>query len=204
MSAIEGLRFGAIGKHAVHAAIDMQRLFAEGTEWASPTVHAIEPKVSRICAHAPHLTLFTRFLTPERLEDAHGQWQIYYRHWRSLLASRLDSGLLDLLPPLRRFIPPARIIDKYVHSAFEARAFQQALDELAADTIIFSGVETDVCVLATALTAVDRGYRTILISDAIASSSPQGHDAALAGIYPRFDQQIEVIDTRSLLEAWVP
>jgi len=201
---IQGLRFGAIGRRAVHAAIDMQRLFAEGTEWASPVVHAIEPRVSRITAHAPHLTLFTRFLTPERAEDAQGQWQIYYRHWKSVLASNLGSDLLDLLPPLRRFVPPARIIDKYVHSAFEAPAFQDALDELKADTIIFTGVETEVCVLATALTAVDRGYRTILISDAIASSSPPGHRSALDDIYPRFDQQVELIDTDSLLKAWAP
>lgn len=201
---IEGLRFGAIGKRAVHACIDMQRLFAEGTEWASPVVHAIEPKVSRICAQAPHRTLFTRFLTPERAEDAQGQWQIYYRHWKSVLAGNLGPDRLDLLPPLRRFVPPARVIDKYVHSAFEAPEFQQALGDLDADTIIFTGVETDVCVLATALTAVDRGYRTILISDAIASSSPPGHRSALDDIYPRFDQQVELIDTNALLKAWAP
>src|SRR5690242_14501630 len=183
---IEGLRFGSLGRRAVHAAIDMQRLFAEETEWASPVVHDIAPRIARIVAHAPHLTLFTRFLTPMRAEDAKGQWQNYYRHWNSVLASNVDADLLDLIPALRRFVPPARVIDKFVHSAFEVPQFQIALDELAADTIIFTGVETDVCVLATALTAIDRGYRTILVSDAIASSSPPGHRASLDSIYPRF------------------
>lgn len=201
---IEGLRFGAIGRHAVHACIDMQRLFAEDTQWASPVVYDIAPRVCRISAHAPHLTLFTRFLTPKHVEDAQGQWQIYYRHWQSVLTSNLAPDYLDLIAPLQRFTPPARVIDKYVHSAFEAPGFQQALDELDADTIIFTGVETDVCVLATALTAIDRGYRTILISDAIASSSPPGHRASLASVYPRFDQQVELIDTDSLLKAWTP
>jgi nicotinamidase-related amidase len=201
---ISGLRFGSIGERAVHAAIDMQRLFAEETEWASPVVYDIAPRVARICAHAPQLTLFTRFLTPERAEEAQGQWQIYYRHWKSVLASHIDAGLLDLIEPLRRFVPPARVIDKYVHSAFEAPRFQETLDELKADTIIFTGVETDVCVLATALTAIDRGYRTILVSDAIASSSPEGHRSSLDSVYPRFDQQVELIDTDSLLKAWSP
>jgi nicotinamidase-related amidase len=91
-----------------------------------------------------------------------------------------------------------------VHSAFEAPRFQETLDELKADTIIFTGVETDVCVLATALTAIDRGYRTILVSDAIASSSPEGHRSSLDSVYPRFDQQVELIDTDSLLKAWSP
>jgi nicotinamidase-related amidase len=201
---IEGLRFGPLGKHAIHAAIDMQRLFAEETEWASSAVHDIVPNVDRICTHAPHLTLFTRFLTPARAEDAKGQWQIYYRHWKNILATNIDAGLLDLIPPLQHFVPPARVIDKYVHSAFEVPQFQSVLDELGADTIIFSGVETDVCVLATAWTAIPRCYRTILVSDAIASSSPAGHSASLDSIYPRFDQQIELIDTDTLLKAWAP
>jgi nicotinamidase-related amidase len=201
---IEGLRFGPIGKRAVHACIDMQRLFAEESEWASPVVYEIAPRLSRIVAHAPQLTLFTRFLTPERAEEAKGQWQIYYRHWKSVLRNSVDADLLDLIPPLRRFVPPARVIDKYVHSAFEAPAFQKTLDELRADTIIFTGVETDVCVLATALTAIDRGYRTILVSDAIASSSPPGHRASLESVYPRFDQQVELISTDALLKAWAP
>jgi nicotinamidase-related amidase len=59
-------------------------------------------------------------------------------------------------------------------------------------------------VLATALTAIDRGYRTIFISDAIASSSPEGHRASLDSVYPRFDQQVELIDTETLLKAWSP
>jgi nicotinamidase-related amidase len=199
---IEGLRFGPLSRRVVHAAIDMQRLFAEETEWASPLVQVIAPTVARICARAPHRTLFTRFITPEARDEMPGQWRIYYSKWESLLALRPD--LLDLLPGLREFTPPARVVDKYVHSAFEAPAFQNTLDELDTDTIVFTGVETDVCVLATAMTAMDRGYRTILISDAIASSSPKGHDAAMTSIYPRFDQQIEVIDSATLLEAWAP
>ena len=201
---IEGLRFGPIGKRAVHACIDMQRLFAEESEWASPVVYEIAPRLCRIVAHASQLTLFTRFMTPERAEDANGQWQIYYRHWKSVLRSNVDTDLLDLIPPLRHFVPPARVIDKYAHSAFEAPIFQKTLDELGADTIIFTGVETDVCVLATALTAIDRGYRTILVSDGIASSSPPGHRASLESIYPRFDQQVELISTDALLKAWAP
>ena len=39
-----------------------------------------------------------------------------------------------------------------------------------------SGSETDVCVLATVLDAVDIGYRVIVVRDAICSSSDEGHD----------------------------
>jgi nicotinamidase-related amidase len=200
---IEGLRFGPI-ENAVHICVDMQRLFAEGTEWASPVVQAIEPLVARVCAHSPERTIFTRFLTPKRAENAQGQWKTYYKRWKSVTTSVMDAGLLELLPQLRGFAPPARVIDKYVHSGFENSQLQKTLDGFGAKTTIFTGVETDVCVLATALTAIDRGYRTILISDAIASSNPNGHRACFDSVFTRFDEQCEVIDTKTLLAAWKP
>jgi nicotinamidase-related amidase len=110
--------------------------------------------------------------------------------------------MFGLLPPLRRFTPPAHVIDKWVHSAFEAPEFQPLLDRLAPSVLIFSGVETDVCVLATALTAIDRGYRTILVTDAITSSSAAGHDASLEAVFPRFDMQVETTSTDDLLKQW--
>ena len=39
---------------------------------------------------------------------------------------------------------------------------------------IVSGSETDVCVLATVLDAVDMGYRVIIARDAVCSSSDEG------------------------------
>lgn len=201
---IAGLRFGPIGRRAVHVAIDMQQVFAEGSEWATPATLVIAPRVARIAAHAPGRTIFTRFLSPNAAREAPGQWQVFYRRWASVLAGNNDPGIFDLLPVLRPFVPPARVVDKFTHSAYEAQGFQPALDALGADTIILTGVETDVCVLATAMTAIDRGLRTILVSDAIASASAEGHASAMTAIYPRFDQQIEVIDTATLLEAWMP
>jgi len=200
---IEGLRFGAI-ERAVHICIDMQGLFAEETEWASPAVHDIAPQVAQICAHSPERTIFTRFLTPDRIEDAKGQWKVFYRRWSSVLASRLHRGIFDLVPQLRKFAPPARVIDKFAYSGFEDTALQTIANELGAATVILTGVETDVCVLATALTAIDRGYRTVLVSDATASSEPTGHQACLDGILTRYGEQVELIDSATLLAAWKP
>lgn len=196
------LRFGPLDRNAVHVCVDMQRFFAEGSEWAAPATFGVLPAVERLCAHAPARTVFTRFLTPNRAEDAKGQWRAYYGRWASVLADRLDPDMFELLPSLRRFTPPAHVIDKRAHSAFEADAFQPLLDRLDASALIFSGVETDVCVLATALTAVDRGYRTILVTDAITSSSAAGHDASLEAVFPRFDMQVETTSTEDLLKQW--
>jgi nicotinamidase-related amidase len=201
-NAIAGLRFGPIGAHAVHVAVDMQVLFAEHEDWGAGSTAAIAPQVARIAAHRPERTIFTRFMAPPSLRQAEGQWQAFYRRWPQILAEKDNIALFDLLPILKPHVPPARVVDKFVYSAFETAAFSRCLQELAATTLVFTGVETDVCVLATALGAIDRGLRTILVADALASGSEAGHTAALAAIYPRFDQQVEVIDTDSLLREW--
>lgn len=64
------------------------------------------------------------------------------------------------------------------------------------------GIETDVFVLATAMSAVDLGYRVIIVSDAVASSDMASHEACLQLVYPRFDQQIEIADLPTVLDAW--
>jgi nicotinamidase-related amidase len=199
---ITGLRFGPIGRGAVHVAIDMQVVFAEHPDWGAASTMEIAPRVTRIAAHWPEQTVFTRFVPPSSLEEALGQWQAFYRRWPQIVAESGNAALFDLLPSLKAQVPPARVIDKPVYSAFEVPAFADVLHALGADTLILTGVETDVCVLATALGAIDHGLRTILVSDALASASLEGHGAALAAIYTRFDQQVELIDTETLLREW--
>ena len=48
------------------------------------------------------------------------------------------------------------------------------------------------------------GYRTILVTDAIASSVPGSHLACFGSVFPRYDEQLEMIDSRTLLAAWNP
>ena len=201
---IDGLHFGSIGATAVHLCIDMQLMFAEGTKWASPAVGQILSQVSEICAIASSRTIFTRFLTPPHLDAANRQWRRFYEESPSMLAENLKPEQLNLVPELCRFVPPARVVDRYVFSAFAAPALAQGLGDLGADTTIFSGVESDVCILATGLSAIDRGYRVIIVKDAVASSKTSAHQSVLEGVLPRFDQQVELVDAETLLKFWTP
>ena len=71
-----------------------------------------------------------------------------------------------------------------------------------ADALIISGSETDVCVLATVLSAVDLGYRVIVVRDAVCSSSDEGHDMLLRLYHTRFSEQIETADAETILSRW--
>jgi nicotinamidase-related amidase len=67
---------------------------------------------------------------------------------------------------------------------------------------MITGGETDVCVLSTVLGAVDRGYRIVLATDALCSSSDQAHDAMMTLYHTRYGQQVETVDTETALAAW--
>ncbi len=67
--------------------------------------------------------------------------------------------------------------------------------------MLVSGAETDVCVLATVLAAVDHGYRVVLVTDAICSSSDEGHDALMQMYTRRFDVQIELATVEEAIDA---
>ena len=103
-------------------------------------------------------------------------WQRYYTRWRAATRECLDLDLLELMPPLATLCSPATVIDKTRYSGFAEPKLLAHLREREADALIISGSETDVCVLATVLSAVDLGYRVIVVRDAVCSSSDEGHD----------------------------
>lgn len=191
-----------LGPSTVHVVIDMQRLFLEGTAWGSRNTRALVPPILRLLRHRPSAAIFTRFITPHRQEDAVGSWRHFYGHWPSVLRENMDPALLELLPEFAGFVPPAEISDKTTYSCFTDGDFSDRLLRRRADSLVFSGVETDVCVLLSALDAVDRGYRVVVATDAVASTVDSAHDAALAHVYPRFLGQIELATVSEIMAAW--
>jgi len=191
-----------IGGDALHVAIDVQRMFAETTDWQVPTLDSVVPQILALANGHRSSTVFTRFITPKDPRSMSGQWQRYYTRWRSMVRDRMDDAMLDLVEPLQPLATPANVFDKATYSAFGNVEFARYLAMRQARSLVLSGVETDVCVLATALDAVDRGFRVIVAADAVTSWSPAGHRAALDGVLPRFDQQIEIAATAEILTAW--
>jgi nicotinamidase-related amidase len=159
----------------------------------------VTPKVEQLVARAPERTIFTRFNPPE---DAPGRWRAYYEKRSHVTRRRIDNRLIDLLPALARYAPPAVIFDKAVYSAFGNPQLHHHLRERQIDTLIVSGSETDVCVLSSILAAVDYGYRVIIAEDAVCSSSDEGHDALIGLFNERFDVQFEPAKVEVILSAW--
>jgi nicotinamidase-related amidase len=186
----------------VHLCVDMQRLFSTDGPWPTPWMERVLPVIAALAGRHPERTVFTRFIPPERATDMPGMWQRYYHKWKGATREHLDPTLLELLPPLAELCPPAIVVDKSRYSAFTQPQLLELLQGRSADGLIVTGSETDVCVLATVLSAVDLGYRVIVAEDAICSSSDQGHDALMQIYCQRYSEQIEVADAATILDRW--
>jgi nicotinamidase-related amidase len=196
------LPHGPLNEWTIHLCIDMQRLFAEATPWHTPWMERVLPVVARIAEAHPERTVFTRFIPPRDPDDLPGTWRRFYRRWAELTLARIDPDLLELVPPLARLAPPAVTINKRVYSPFSERAIWRVLRERRADTLVITGAETDVCVLAAVLDAVDHGFRVVLATDAVCSSSDRTHDALMTLYRNRFSEQIETAESEAILAAW--
>ena len=167
---------------AAHIAVDMQgRLFAEPTEWFVPWLPKVLPDVLAVAERHPDRTIFTRFIPPQDPEHVDGAWRDYYQRWRSMTRDRIDPHLLELVEPLRKLVPPAKVLSKSVYSAFGHPKLAHSLRRRGITTLIVTGGETDVCVLATVMAAADCGFHVVLPDDALCSGRTR-HDALMKPI----------------------
>ncbi|WP_139976499.1 isochorismatase family cysteine hydrolase [Ochrobactrum sp. CGA5] len=197
-----GLLRGDLRGGCMHLCIDMQNLFGPASPWHVPWIDAILPNIVDICSQRSEETIFTRFIPPRSPDAALGAWRGYYRKWETLTLNRIDPSFMDLVDPLGDFSPPAVVLDKTVYSPWTEGFLQRYLHKKRVHTLIISGAETDLCVLATLLGAVDRGYRVIIVHDAVCSVSDQTHDAIISLCHQRFSEQLELVCTDELIDSW--
>jgi biuret amidohydrolase len=99
------------------------------------------------------------------------------------------------------------VIDKNATSAFTASALDVYLRNLSVQNLVITGTSTNHCVDNTARDAADRGFNVILVDDACADGSVQGHCATMTtfprhfGIVRRADEVIRLFAELMLPEA---
>jgi len=190
--------FGPIPPTALHIVVDMQELFRSHPEWGTQALTGIIPPIQRLLTAKPDNAWFSRFIPAQRAEHASGTWRRYYHRWHSVTLDQIAPAQIDVVHELQPWA--RRIGDKPGYSALASAEIRAAA--AASGEVILTGVETDVCVLATAIEAMEMGLRVILASDALTSSSLPCHAKALDILHDRFDEQIEVATVDQILAAW--
>lgn len=171
--------------------VDMQRVVVEDTPWRFAGVRELLPAIEQLAAAYAPAVVLTRHVPPA--DGGAGTWRRFYDVWSDL---DRDPSLWELIPEVDA-LPGVRAA-KSVYSALAAPELRAELARREEPRLVLCGVETDCCVLATALQAVDEGIPVVVVEDAVASPSPTGHDGALA-LCRRLPEQVTVTRTAELL-----
>ena len=186
------------GGRWLHVCVDMQNMFREKTPWQAAWMARILPNVVSIARRHKDRTIFTRFIPPLRADEAPGAWREYYEHWHQMTRAEIDPRLLELVPELSVFSSPDTVFDKNSYSAWRSPAFRDHVRRYDPAAIVLTGGETDLCVLFTALEAMDRGYRTVIVSDAVYGSVDETHDSTIDFYAKRFTNQLLTVSGKEL------
>ena len=91
------------------------------------------------------------------------------------------------------------VLTKTVFGAFGNADIAEAVSATGRETIVIVGMETDVCVAHTAIGAVERGLRAVVVHDAVFSAG-EGHVNGLARLAA---EGIERISAKELYYEWL-
>ncbi|MCA1695474.1 MAG: cysteine hydrolase [Actinobacteria bacterium] len=171
--------------------VDVQNGFV--TEHSQPVVPIIADLVRRWqAAHGD--VVFTRYLnypgSPfERLIG-----------WSKMI----DAPETDLVAELTPHVgPQTPVIDKYIYTLFTPEG-TQLIDERGWTDLYVCGIDTEICVLKTAVDAFEHDLTPWILKDACAShSGPEAHAAGLF-IAGRFIGTNQIISTIGLPESVLP
>src|SRR5262249_19867862 len=78
------------------------------------------------------------------------------------------------------------VLSKYFASAFFGTTLSSLLSTAGCDTVVVAGASTSGCVRATALDALQHGYRVVVPREAVGDRNPAAHDANLYDIDTKY------------------
>ena len=183
--------------------VDMQKLFLtdKKSPWMDRKLLSIIPNIEKLIKTlGEQKVIFTRFMPPKNWRDEHSSWKTYYKINQKITTSILGTKALDIIDNFLQYIPNVSIANrKKSASIFMAGNFHSIIKKKSTRILIFTGIETDYCVLSSVLDAIHLGYYVIVAMDACASSKKQGQKHA-RGIFERFPEQLWIISTNDLIK----
>ena len=93
------------------------------------------------------------------------------------------------------------VVTKQYASAFFGTALASSLTMLGVDSVLIAGVTTSGCVRASALDALQHGFVSIVVEDAVGDRHAAPHEANLFDLRSKYSDLVKVAEVASLLAA---
>lgn len=173
--------------------VDMQNYFvAPGAPSSCEEAPRIAPGINRLADALRERGGRIYWIVTEALPADAGDWGNLYE----LLGGRGDVRLTGLdrenegfdLWPEMDVHPGDETVTKLRYSAFiqDSSDLESRLRAAGVDTVLIAGVATNICCESSARDAMMRGFRTVMVHDALAAEDDDQHNAALSTFYMLF------------------
>jgi ureidoacrylate peracid hydrolase len=96
--------------------------------------------------------------------------------------------------------PDELVLVKHRYSAFAYTPLRLVMQARGATHLLLAGVQTNVCIHATARDAVQDGFVPLVVENCVSAGTPLEHETALADIRQRMGRVVGLADLRA---AWV-
>ena len=96
-------------------------------------------------------------------------------------------------------LPGEAVLKKVFASAFFGTTLASLLASAGCDTVVVTGASTSGCVRATALDALQHGYRVIVPREAVGDRNPAAHEANLYDLDTKYADVVSVDETLAYL-----
>jgi ureidoacrylate peracid hydrolase len=183
-------------RHTAVLVVDVQPFFV-GPD-LEPTVEEVLPRLRRLLDAARDVGVLRVFIRAEFHEE---RWTtVWEQQFGAKLGERLRPG-----SPLAAFQPGFEpedgdpVVIKDCYSSFLRTNLEELLRSRGIETVIVTGLTTDVCVSSTARDAFQLDFHTVVLSDCCAEETRKRHESALETVASVFGR---VVDSDHILSAW--
>ena len=175
------------------------------TDPASPLVCELEDVVgaiSRLLDEARRAEIPVVYTTVSYSEGDRRTAATFIDKVPALLTLEAGSRWVEIDP---RIAPRADepVLNKLFASAFFGTALASLLASAGCDSLIVTGASTSGCVRATAVDALQHGYRPIVPREAVGDRNPDAHEANLYDIDAKYGDVVSIDDVVTHLEELV-
>lgn len=197
-SPVWGKRMG-FGQHPALLIVDLTRAFTEqGRPLGSPMPATLDATNALLdCAHQTGIPVIFTTVSYDStdLSDA-GIWVTKIGGLEDL---KSGSDGVEIAPQLHRDEGDGLLTKKYASCFFGTDLVSRLLSK-GCDTLIMAGCSTSGCIRATAVDAIQYGFRPIVVEDAVADRWPEAHQQSLNDLQAKYADVLPLKEVLAYLE----
>lgn len=189
-----------IGERPALVVVDVNRGF---TDPASPLVCDLDDVVAaiaRLLDGFRTVRLPVAFTTVAYDDAGRRAAAVFIEKIPALLTLEAGSEWTEIDPRIAPR-PGEPVLTKLWASAFHGTSFASFLTTSGCDSLVVAGASTSGCIRATAVDALQHGYRVIVPREAVGDRNPAAHEANLYDIDTKYGDVVPVDDVLAAIAA---